>query len=161
MDTHSDHPDDLSELERRLSAWKPADDGLDADALLFDAGRASMRPTAVRFVWPALTGLLTALTVVLGLWLAVERSERLALARRLAELPPAPTVNTPLPPTAPQESAGPEEPSPDSYLAGRRALEQGLDAWPVRAVVRHGPPTSPGRNPPILHLGQRDALLDP
>lgn len=70
MDTHANRPEDLNDLERRLAAWQPSRDGLDADAVLFAAGRASVQPRPARFVWPALTTLLTALIVVLGVWLA-------------------------------------------------------------------------------------------
>lgn len=164
MDTHSHRSEDLNELERRLSAWQPSAEGLDADAALFAAGRASMRPGPARFVWPALTALMTTLAVILGLGLASERSERLALARQLLDQPPAPVVKpSPLPAsnTAPVESPRLDEPPPDSYLASRRALENGLDAWPSRTVVHSGPPEHALTNPPILQLGQRDTLLDP
>ena len=165
MDTHSDHPKDLNDLERRLSAWQPSSDGLDADAVLFAAGRASSRSSTARFVWPALTSLLTVLTVILSLKLASERDKRSALARRLSgDPPPAPSVN-PLPPPAanpsPVQSSDPDELPPDSYLASRRALEKGLDVWPCRVVVRSGPPDPSSADPPVLRLGQRDALLDP
>lgn len=164
MDTHSHRPEDLNELERRLSAWQPSSAGLNADAVLFAAGRASVRPGPARIAWPAFTALLTVLAVVLGLWLAAERSERQALAFRLRERPPAPAVNPSPPPAAnaePVESPTADEPAPDSYLASRRALEKGLDAWPSRVVVRGGPTDPSLTNPPILTLGQRDALLDP
>lgn len=164
MDAHSNHSEDLNATERRLSAWKPASEGLDADAVLFAAGRASVRLRPARFAWPALTVVMTALSVVLGLCLADERNERLALARRLRERPPAPAVNpSPLPAAniAPEEPLHSDELPPDSYLASRRALEKGLDAWPIRAIVRAGPPEPSIANPPILRLGQRDALLEP
>ena len=164
MDTHSHRPEDLNDLERRLSSWQLSSEGLDADAVLFAAGRASVRPGPARFAWPVLTGLMTALAVVLGLWLAAERSERLALAQRLRERPPAPAVNPsslPAANTAPVESPGLDDVPPDSYLASRRALEKGLDAWPSRVVVRGGPTDPAVQEPPILRLGQRDALLDP
>ncbi len=164
MDKHTHGPEDLNKLERRLSAWQPSNDALNADAVLFAAGRASLQPGPSRFVWPALSALLTALAVVLGLWLVNERNERLALARRLHERPTAPAIN-PSPGTVPnaasEESPCPDEPPPDSYLASRRALEKGLDAWPSRVVVRTGPSDPPLMNPPILTLGQRNALLDP
>jgi hypothetical protein len=165
METHSDRPEDLNALERRLSAWQPNREGTDADAVLFAAGRASVRPSPVRFVWPALTALLTVLSVVLGQWLADERSERLALARQLGERSPAPVVNpspSPASKTVPVESFEPDdEPPPDSYLISRRALEQGLDAWPSRIVVQRRSSDPSVTNPPVLRVGQRDALLDP
>lgn len=164
MDTHTDRPEDLNALERRLSAWQPESEGLDADAVMFAAGRASVRRGPARFAWPALTALLTVLTVILSLKLASERNERLALVRRLHEGSAAPSVHpSPLPAAnkAPAESSDPEELPPDSYLASRRALEEGLDAWPSRVVVRGGPTDTSSREPPILRLGQRAALLDP
>jgi hypothetical protein len=164
MDKHSHRPEDLNELERRLSAWQPSRDALDADSVLFAAGRASVQPGPIRFVWPALSALLTALAIALGLWLVSERNERLALARRLHERSIAPVVNSspaPVSNTAPTESPDLDEPEPDSYLASRRALEKGLDAWPSRVVVRSGPTDPSLTNPPILTLGQREALLDP
>ncbi|MGH7172156.1 MAG: hypothetical protein ACRELF_13635 [Gemmataceae bacterium] len=164
METHSHRPEDLNALERRLSTWQPSSDGLDADAVLFAAGRASVRPGPARFAWPALTALMTALAVVFGLWLAAERSERQTLAQRLRERPPAPAVNlSPLPAAiaAPVESPSPDDVPPDSYLASRRALEKGIDAWPVRVVAHAESPEPSVPNPPILSLGQREALLDP
>lgn len=163
MDPHSHHPEDLNELEQCLSAWQPDRRGLDADAVLFAAGRASVRSGPARFAWPAVTALLTALAVVLGLSLMTERRERQALATRLQERPPAPVV----PPSAPsavpvpEESPATSEPPPDSLLTSRRALDQGLDAWPSQAVAHGGPPVHSAPNPPILSLGQRDALLEP
>lgn len=164
MDTNSDRPEDLNALERRLSAWQPNREGLDADAVLFAAGRASVKPGPARFAWPALTVLLTGVSVALGLWLVNERDERMILAAQLQEHPPAPTVNPAPPPavyTVPAESPDTDEPSPNSYLASRRALEKGLDAWPSRMEVRGGPPDPSPTDPPVLRLGQRDALLEP
>jgi len=164
MDTHSNHSEDLTALERRLTSWEPASAGLDADAMLFAAGRASVRPSLARLTWPTLTVLMGALSIVLGLWLADERSDRLALALQLRERPPMPVVNPSPPPaanSAPEETPQTDELPPDGYLASRRALEQGLDAWPIRAVVRAEPTEPSFMNPPILRLGQRDALLEP
>jgi hypothetical protein len=163
MDTNSDRPEDLNALERRLSSWQPNKEGLDTDAMLFAAGRASVRPGPARFAWPALTTLLTGSCLVLGLWLVVERNERMVLAAQLQEHPPAPTANPAPPPavyTVPAESPEPDDLSPNSYLASRRALEKGLDAWPSRLEVRGGSP-DPSAEPPVLRLGQRDALLEP
>jgi hypothetical protein len=164
MDKHSHSPEDLNELERRLAAWQPSAEALDADAVLFAAGRASVQPGRTRFVWPALSALLTALAIVLGLWLVNERNERLALAGRLHERPTSTDEHSPSVPVgeiAPSASPGLEEPAPDSYLASRRALEKGLDAWPSRVVVRSEPNDRSVAEPPILTLGQRDALLKP
>jgi hypothetical protein len=159
MDTHPDRPDDLSPLERRLSAWRPADAGLDADAMLFAAGRASARPGPGRFVWPALSGLLGVFVVVLGAWLTVERSERLALAQQLRRqtpvVPPSPAA-----PAVPVEPNTVDAPMPDSYLSSRQALEKGLEAWPPQSQGRAGSTPVPV-NHRVYQVGNRDILLDP
>jgi hypothetical protein len=160
MDTHPDRPDDLNELERRLSAWEPARRGLDPDSMLFAAGRASARRGRARFAWPALTGLLAALAVALGAWASAERAGRLALAHQLALRPAAPDPVAPPDPAGPAEPPPGEAPTPDSLLAAHRALEQGLEAWSPRAF-RARTPRPPGPGPAVLQAGHRDALLDP
>jgi hypothetical protein len=147
MDTH---PDDLSDLERRLAGCAPASAGLDVDAMLFDAGRASARPGAVRFLWPGLAACLAALATALGVWLAAERAERLALAERLRQ--PSPVAPPPSP--APSEPPTADEPRPDSVLAARRALERGLDAWPPAPVPRDDSPGPPPPDSPVLRVGR-------
>jgi hypothetical protein len=152
MDTH---PDDLNEMERRLSAWKPTPDGLDADAMLFAAGVAAGRPGAGRWFWPALSGCLSVLVVVLSGWGMTERRERLLLAR---QLPPAPVPAAPNPaPPEPRTTDG--EVQPNSFLAAHRAVEQGLDEWPAGAVPAESTDPLP-LELPILRVGQRNALVD-
>lgn len=164
MDSHSHHPEDLNALERRLSAWRPSPTGLDTDAMLFAAGRASALPGPTRFAWPALTAMLTGIVVFLGLGWVSERNERQALAKQIREHPstprPAPSPS-PAANAAAEESPVFDEPPQDSYLASRRALEKGMDAWPIHVVVHAESPEPSNTNPPIWHLGQRDALLDP
>ena len=142
-------PDDLSELERRLSARRPSASGLDADAMLFAAGRAA---GASRIPWPALTGLLAALALGLACWATTERAERLALSRPPLQPAPPPPMTVP----APAETHGPA----DDWLSARRALEEGLEVWHPLALL---PPESPtvGRSDPVFTVGQRNALLDP
>jgi hypothetical protein len=163
METHPQHPDDLKVLERRLAAYAPSATGLDADAMLFAAGRASVRPSVTRFVWPALTLGLTTLALVLGVWLATERAERLELAQQLRQTLPPPLPNpspSASPGDTPIERATEQEPAPNSLLAGHRALEKGLDAWPPQAVARAETPGPPS-DAPVLKVGWRDTLLDP
>src|SRR5262249_56763625 len=94
MDTKHPCPDgDLNDLERRLSGWRPAPEGLDPDAVLFAAGRASAQPN--RFAWPALAACFAVLAAALGGWAASERSERLALARLLQQRSPASVTPSP------------------------------------------------------------------
>ncbi len=161
MDQHPHRPDELSELERRLSAWAPADAGLNADAVLFAAGRASARPGLSRFVWPALTTCMTLLALVLGVCLIAERSERLDLARQLRPQPSVPAPPAPSLDVDRVERPSPDEPPPDSYLASHRALEKGLDAWPIQAVVRVETSGPLRPSPAVLQAGHRDVLLDP
>lgn len=144
MDTH---PDDLTDLERRLTVWQPDREALDADAMLFAAGRAVGRRGAR--LWPVLTGLLAMVVIALGAWGLSERAERLRLAEQRSPLPtPAPTVPTPA-----VEYVGSA-----SLLAVHRALERGQQDWspPPPATEEPAMPTAP---PEVLRLGQRDALL--
>jgi hypothetical protein len=158
MDTHSDRPDDLNSLERRLSSWQPASAGLDGDAMLFAAGRASALPGPGRFVWPALTGVLSVLVAALGAWLLVERGERLALAEQLRR--PAPTSVPSLAPSAvPAESDSDDALKPESYASARQALDGGLQAWPPQKEGHSGSGASSASDP-VYQVGHRDALLD-
>src|SRR6266852_6201889 len=123
MDTHSQHADDLTDVERRLAAYTPSATGLDADAMLFAAGRASVRPGPARFVWPGLTVGLTTVALVLGVWLATERAERLELAQQLRQtLPPhVPSPSpSPSPGDAPTEPATEQERAPNSLFAAHK-----------------------------------------
>src|SRR5439155_10166786 len=82
MDIHTpNHQDDLSDVERRLSGWRPRVEGLDADAMLFAAGLAAGRRGRVVFVVSALGGLLAIVAAGLGVWALSERSERQMLVR--------------------------------------------------------------------------------
>jgi hypothetical protein len=159
MDTHSDRQDDLSPLERRLSGWQPASAGLDADAMLFAAGRAAARPGASRFVWPALTGILSVLVVALSAWLAVERSERLSLAEQLRSQAPVLSPSL-VPPVSPTEPTSDDTGMYDSYLSSRRALNDGLEAWPPQPAGKTGLANVPASNP-VYQVGHRDILLEP
>ena len=83
MDAQSPRSDDMNDLERRLSGWRPSAAGLDADAVLFAAGRASVRRPRARLLWPALSGCLALLAAALGVALVQERGARLELAALL------------------------------------------------------------------------------
>jgi hypothetical protein len=161
MDTHSPDADGaLSRLERTLAACRPAADGLDADAMLFAAGRASVRPSRGRLAWPALACSLALVSLVLGATLAVERAERLALAELLCVRTPAPPVVSPRPPAA-DEASPAVEPAPYSYLAGQRALEKGLDPWPPRPRAQGEPAPEPPRSrSSVLQLWRRGDWLE-
>jgi hypothetical protein len=84
MDIHSSQPDDLKKFEARLANWKPAPEGLDPEAMLFAAGRASVR-TRARFAWPIVSGCLALTVMALSARLSAERSERQALVREILQ----------------------------------------------------------------------------
>jgi len=148
MDPHPPHPDDLNDLEQRLAGWQPSAAGLDPDAMLFAAGRASVRPGAGRFVWPAVAACLTLLTVSLGVWLRAERAERSALARLVQQSAP---TRTAAPAPAPPPSAEPFP--PNGYLTVRRLAESDLDTWLARAASPIDLPAAPPDFRPVLRPG--------
>lgn len=169
MDTHPHADGDLSELERRLGAWRPDGDGLDPAAMLFAAGQASARPGRARLVWPLLCGCLALVAASLGAWAVSERAERLALARRVQQAP-SPTEPAPAPaptstPVAPSEPDAPvplvrDEPPAHSYLASHRMLDKGLDAWPAAPpLAAQALPDAP--RPPVLRAWPYDEMLEP
>ena len=125
---------ELSALERSLAACRPSADGLNADAMLFAAGRASARGGKA---WPVATGVLAALSVALGIGLWVERSERVALAARLTQATPVP-----LPVAVPSS-----EPPVGPFAFNRSGMGD-PDALMVRAA-----PTAPSsRVPPPVDV---------
>jgi hypothetical protein len=154
--SHSEN--ELNELEQRLRGWGPATEGLDADAVMFAAGQASVHVPRNRALWPALAGAMTVVAVGLSGWLTAERQERLVLAEQLRALPPAPTLAS-TPATAPPP-ASPEQ-APASYLASRRILEKGLDGWNRETVaLSASQPDALTPNPPVLTVWQRNALVE-
>src|SRR6516165_10417434 len=99
MDANIPNTDDLKDLENRLGTWSPTREGLDPDAMLFAAGRASVHHGKSWIVWPIASGTLALAVVTLGIWVTAERSERVALQRELqlkyAETNPiSPRINT-------------------------------------------------------------------
>lgn len=130
----------LNDLERRLTGWRPTSDGLDADAMLFAAGRASVRRSPARFSWPAIAASLAVAVGILGSRLANERLENQALLVRLTNADTPVTIVL----QAPTES---------SYLAMRRSWERDPDG-----EFRHEE-LNPGSesNHPILRAGERNS----
>ncbi len=159
MDAHPSRSDDMSDLEKRLSAWRPSAAGLDAVGVLFAAGRASVRPGwGALWPCPVVSGCLALLTATLGVALSQERAARLELAERLHE--PRPSV-------APAPSSGPEpvetpsldSPPADSYLAARRALAGNPDSWLAAAKAEPNGAPSPSRA--IWKAGSNADVLEP
>jgi len=141
--------DDLTPLERQLTACRPDIAGLDADAMLFAAGQAAaMRAAGRRWAWPAVTCGFAVVSIALAAALVGERSERLALAARVER------QNTAVVSQPRQSTPEPSPPSPDSYIAARHWIEDG----PEYAVVRSDPhpPPSPPDDTPILRAWSTD-----
>jgi len=150
--------DDLSNVEHRLSEWRPKAEGLNAEAMLFAAGRASGQRPPSR-LWMALCGVLIVQVVGLGAWGISERSERLALSSQLADRALS-TVETR---QAKQDGSSRRSyvPAPDDYLHQRKRMEQDAGYY----VAAASPGRIPGlgqKVPPaaILSAGQWSDLLD-
>jgi hypothetical protein len=149
------HPDDVNDLERRLAALAPAGAGLDADRMLFAAGRASVRPAGRGAFWPVVAALLTLVSGGLTAALLNERAEHRALAeqwdRSMRQPFVAASVSAPAPsPLQADETASGGLPAPESsVLASHRVLESGLDGLAAAPSVpaAQGPATS---EPPVL-----------
>jgi hypothetical protein len=75
---------DLSELERRMAAWRPTSRGLDRDRMLYEAGRAAARADGRVHSWRLATAALILMVVGLGGMLMRERSQRHAMEVALA-----------------------------------------------------------------------------
>ncbi len=161
MDTHPFHPDDLNDLECRLAAWQPSAAGLDADRMLFAAGRASAPVARGRPLWPIVSACLALVCVFLGARWTAERAERLALATELQHRP-AVSVPAPAPEAVAVEPTSPELPPADGYLAIRRRWERDPNSLLVMAVpMEKSSQPSLAPEPPITRAWQLDALLDP
>jgi hypothetical protein len=169
MDTEPDDENsigpDLSSLERRLAAWRPAAGALDRDRMLYDAGRAAAGARTWRL---AAAALLLAAVSLGGLLvnereqlarehslLARERMHRLeaetALAARARASEPSPAI----PATAPAI----EPPAPDSYLVLTARLAQGVAEPPWPDVGREPAPT--GSSPRSSEPSPRPVPLRP
>jgi hypothetical protein len=148
---------EMSDIERRLAACAPAADGLNTDAMLFAAGRASVRAGPATVLWPLALVSVSALTVVLAfLWMS-ERQERMALASRLRALPPP---SMPLPPVQTAPSSGEYDRTPGNLLEVHRALEQERDPLPPEPVINVGT-SGPSPAPDILRADSLNHMLDP
>jgi hypothetical protein len=158
MDTHtSRHEDDLSEFERHLAGWRPSPGGLDADAMLFAAGRAAGRRGRGQLLWPVLCALLTVQAVGLGVWGVTERAERLALASRI---PKSAQIDSASPATVVVLEESSYKSSPGDYLSTRRQLEQDPNGWLASLQSTGSQPfMPPPPQPAILTPRQRDGLF--
>jgi hypothetical protein len=159
MDAQPAPSDDMSDLERRLSGWRPSAAGLDADGVLFAAGRASVRLGWGRITWPIVSGCLALLAALLGVGLSQERAARLELTARFHDAKP-PVASAPYPLPEPDEPSSTEPPAPDSYLAAHRALAGNPGSWLMAAAIEPsaGPPAP---NRPIWKVGSHPDVLEP
>lgn len=159
MDSHSPNPDDLSEIERRLSVWRPSAEGLNRDAMLYAAGLGAGKAGRGRRLWPALCSLLAVFAAAVGVWGLNERAERQFLIGRLHEHSPSSAASPMNALVAAPQSASAT--SPDSYLNLRRQLEQDPGRW--LASRESTGPTALGPAPPepaILRASQFEALFN-
>jgi hypothetical protein len=148
-----DLEDDLTALERRVAAWRPAAGLLNRDRTLFDAGRAAALAEGRSRVWQLATAASALLTVTLGALLAHERADRVALESRTAAL--AATQNPEPPMQTPIDLARIEPAEPNSYLALTTQLAKGsrdlfsLDNE-LESQPRHRPPDASSSSAPTL-----------
>ena len=153
MDANSSRPNDLNKLEQRLAAWEPASAGLDPEAMLSAAGRASARGVKAWLAWPILSGCLALAVLALGAWLAAERADRLRL---LAELSHRPVETAPVSTPVPDETPTTEALAPDGYLALRREWELHPDDALRPAAPGQAPKRPASPEPSILRAWQPD-----
>jgi hypothetical protein len=136
------HDQELSDLARTLAALRPSSAGLERDPLMYEAGRASARPR-YRWLWPASTGVLTAVVacLVLALVFRPEPAPVVHFVERPAPPPAMVEVDVPL---APAIAEAPT--SPSYWQLQEEMLRHGLDELPL---VPPGPPAADGSVPSI------------
>ncbi len=130
-----EHPEierelEMTDVERRLAAWRPATSSLDRDRMLYDAGRAAARADGLSGSWRLATAAVALVAALLGGLLANERSHSLTLAASLASAsgtkPQPRTGEIELPATG---KTRPIEPfAPSSYFALSARFSRGNPA---------------------------------
>ncbi len=144
---------ELTVLEAALRELHPRSDALDRAALMYRAGRASVRG----WIWPLATAAATTLAVVFAvLW--TTRPEPLVV-ERIVYLPVSTSVPEP-PVEKPPESTPPPVPEPlvmqplDSSLRGRSLeMEESVLRWGLKGI----PPPPPA--PPLPETPTVEQLL--
>lgn len=128
METNPTPEGELNELERRLGEWRPSTVGLNADQMLFAAGRNSVRPGRGRNAGLIASGCLALVATALGAGLVHERQARIDLFAQLQNMRPASLLNAP---TAPEsaEIILAQAPAASSYFAAHAALAHDPDIW--------------------------------
>jgi hypothetical protein len=158
MSTNPSPAGDLNDLERRLAEWRPATAGLDADRMLFAAGRDSVRSGWGRNVLPIVSVCLALLAGLLGVGFAHERAAKMDL---IAQLHDTRQPLLPEPSSAPDSSETPwaEAPAASSYLAAHAALAQNPDSWLDQAKIEPAAGT-PWPSRPILKANSPGEMLE-
>ena len=158
MSTNPSPAGDLNDLERRLAEWRPATAGLDADRMLFAAGRDSARPGWSRSVLPIVSVCLALVAGLFGVGFAHERAAKLDLIAQLHDTRPS---FVPDPNSVPDSSETPwaETPAASSYLAAHVALAQNPDSWLDQAKVEPAAGT-PLPSRPILKSHSPSEMLE-
>ena len=150
--------EELNDLERRLSSWRPGVEGLDADAMLYAAGLAAGRAGRQRLFLGTVAALLAMAAVGLGAWALTERAGRLDLAARLHQHDAAPEVKQWT--TTVAQSDQPAPVSPFCYFNMRRRMEQESERT-LTSTPSIGSQSMPPPPPTsVLKVGQDLRLLD-
>jgi hypothetical protein len=159
METNPHSADDLNELARRLSEWRPETSGLSADQMLFAAGRNSARPAWGRNASLIVSGGLAVLAAVLGAGLVQEREARRDLLAQLrdqrASGEPGAYVVRGAGDIPQVEATGLRD-----YVAVRSALTQNPDAWLEATKIEPADgPSFPQRS--ILRAHSPGEMIEP
>jgi hypothetical protein len=148
-----DHENDMTAFERRLAAWRPSGSPLARDRMLFNAGRATaLDESRIRY-WRLTTVALILVTSGLGVLLAQERSQRLALQTasafrsRSAETAPIVSSSAPAPAFEPL--------APISYFALTTHLMANDLETPALPANNDARPVNPDPAHPRAPLGRR------
>ena len=128
METNPTPDGELNELERRLGEWRPSTVGLNADQMLFAAGRDSVRPGRGRNAGLIASGCLALLATALATGFMHERQARIDLFTQLQNLRPAGLLNGTVTPESAEVFLA-EAPAASSYFAGHAALAHDPDVW--------------------------------
>jgi hypothetical protein len=147
---------DLNDLERRLTEMRPSGEGLDADKMLFAAGRNSVRGGWSRVAWPLISGSLALTTLALAFGMFHERSERRDLIAKLENQTPA--QSGPKPALGTSDVPSSEPPAANSYIVTRKVLSQSVDSWPAPSIGE--PPDNPPPSRAILSAHSLGDFLD-
>lgn len=145
--------DDLKAIEQRLAQWRPTSGGLDADAMLYQAGLEAGRHHPSRSVWPALCVALVMACAGLGAWGLAERAEHQVISHQLNEQRFAKSNNA-------SEPAASYIPVSNDYLQLRRQVEQDPGMYLATAQSTKGQVPQTSDTSEILRAGQLNRLRD-